>query len=194
MLVIVRIQANMHKKLVLASVFTLRVLCVLHPSFFFLFNSAGTNPFARVIVAVICQLVYAAKTANSKDITFDTWPVTVSTEFAQSLSVVTACSPQFKPFLDSLRSSGMTLNGMSSYHGTRKGYGYNSYNKSTTRAHTRNARDDRHELMSVPVDPGVHSTVVTGSPDWEADSQSSQSRIIRETRTWTVTQARRDTP
>ncbi|KAE8163871.1 hypothetical protein BDV40DRAFT_287404 [Aspergillus tamarii] len=170
MLVIVRIQTHMKKKAVLAGVFLLRV---------------------AVIIMIVCQLVYATKTADSPDPSHETWPVAISTQLVQSLSIVTACSPQFKPFLDSLRSTGMRLGGMTSYGHSQKGYG--SYSASRARSRRGTDRSDAHELVPLPMQDTHQATVTTSTPSlgWDGESQSSQTHIIHEIRTWTVTEVRR---
>jgi hypothetical protein len=144
--------------------------------------------YLSVVIAVICQLAYAHKTRNTTDLSWDTWTVAVSTQMAQSLSIVTACSPQFKPFLDSLRSSGMSL-GDSSYASKQRTYGPTSYYKASRAAHTGDTRSDTHELVSMHAD-GINHTTVTSVGDCDSESQSSQAQIIRETRTWAVTEER----
>ncbi|OGE58273.1 hypothetical protein PENARI_c001G05670 [Penicillium arizonense] len=165
LLVITRIQTDFRRKAGLFSVFFLRIV---------------------VIVAIICQLVYASKSFSSKDPSFDTWTVAISTQMAQALSIVTACSPQFKPFLDNLRSSGMSLEMSSSngYGSKHKTYGMTTFKGSRR---IQDTRSETHELVSIPRE-GTHHTLVTSAPDDDAESQSSLSNIIVETRTWTVTE------
>lgn len=104
-------------------------------------------------------------------------------EFTQALSIITACAPQLKPFLDSLQSTGMRLNGMT---------GSYSYKASGSNSYARTGRSGGHSKASrsIPLREGNH-TMVTAKGDWEVDSQSSQTQIIREVRTWTVTDAPR---
>ncbi|KAL4895746.1 hypothetical protein BDV59DRAFT_191657 [Aspergillus ambiguus] len=169
--VIGRIQTNIRKKAVLASVFIIRIF---------------------VIIAILCQLIYSRKTLNTTDPTLDTWPVTISTQMVQCLSAITACSPQFKPFLDSLRSTGMRVDGMSRYN---KSYGYGSQSASRARTTTANTRSRPHsnvnELVPIPLKETHQATVTTmgTAQEWDAESQSSQTRIIREVRTFTITEA-----
>ncbi|KAJ5159955.1 uncharacterized protein N7482_006959 [Penicillium canariense] len=167
LLVIIRVQANIHKKVVLASVFLFRVV---------------------VTIAIICQLAYAEEAKGSGDPTWDTWTVTISTQMTQSLSIITACSPQFKPFLDSLRSSGMSLGG-TSYGSQQRTYAGTSY-KISRGQRTGETPSETHELVTMP-EEAVNRTFVTSSPDCDAESQTSQSQIIREIRTWTVTETQR---
>lgn len=137
-----------------------------------------------VVAAIICQLVFINRSTPSRDPTFDTAPATIATEFVQALSIVTSCAPQLKPFLDSLQSTGMHLNGM-----TR------SYNKSSTSGSYgragRSGGNNSQRLETLPPRDGNHTIVSTAKRDWDADSQSSQTRIIRETRTWVVTEGPR---
>ncbi|OQD96177.1 hypothetical protein PENSOL_c017G02101 [Penicillium solitum] len=164
LLVIVRIQTDFSRKAGLSSVFLVRVI---------------------VIISIIFQLVYAKQTAQG-DFTYDAWAVAMSTQVAQTVSIVTACSPQFKPFLDSLQSSGMGLGMTSSNnHGSKhKTYGMTTFK---TFRRTADTRSETHELVSVPHE-GTNHAMVTSAPDEDAESQSSRTNIIMETRTWTVTE------
>ncbi|KAF9890417.1 hypothetical protein FE257_006085 [Aspergillus nanangensis] len=171
-LIIGRIQTNMKKKAVLASVFLIRIF---------------------VIVAILCQLIYAHRTSHTTDPTRDTWSVTVATQLAQCFSVSTACSPQFKPFLDSLQSTGMRIDGMSRYNKSYDGYGSYTNSRIRTTANSRTRpQSEINELVPIPL-KGRHQATVTlgGSQDWDAESHSSQTHIIREVRTFTVTEAPR---
>ncbi|KAJ5607441.1 hypothetical protein N7537_004060 [Penicillium hordei] len=164
LLVIVRIQTDFSRKAGLSSVFLIRVV---------------------VIIAIIFQLAYASQTSKG-DFTYDVWAVAVSTQVAQSVSIVTACSPQFKPFLDSLQSTGMGLGITSSNNDGSK---HKTYGMTTFKTFRRTAdtRSETHELVSVPNEE-TNQTMVTSAPDGDAESQSSRANIIMETRTWTVTE------
>ncbi|KAJ5177922.1 uncharacterized protein N7500_000621 [Penicillium coprophilum] len=162
LLVIVRIQTDFSRKASLSSVFLIRVI---------------------VIIAIVCQLAYASQSFSSADITFDGWAVAVSNQVAQTLSIVTACSPQFKPFLDNLRSSGMGLGMTSSNYGSKhRTYAISTFKNSRRTQGTQGS--ETHELVSMP--QGTQ-TIVTSAREDDNESQSSQSNIIIETRTWTVT-------
>ncbi|KAJ5746114.1 hypothetical protein N7520_011296 [Penicillium odoratum] len=124
LLVVVRVQADIHKKAVLGSVFCLRIF---------------------VAIAIICQLVYASQTKSSADSSWDTWTVAVSTQMTQALSIITACSPQFKPVLDSLQSSGMGIGG-SGYGSKNRTYGYGTSHKLSR---GRTDRSETHELVTM---------------------------------------------
>lgn len=137
-----------------------------------------------VIIAIIFQLVYATETSEG-DYTYDAWTLTISTQVAQCVSIVTACSPQFKPFLDSLQSSGMGFGMTSSNNHGSKQKTYGTTFKTFRR--TADTQSETHELVSVSHE-GTNQTLVTSAPDEDAESQSSRANIIMETRTWTVTE------
>ncbi|KAE8363149.1 hypothetical protein BDV27DRAFT_130326 [Aspergillus caelatus] len=170
LLIVVGIQAHWAKKGTLASIFGLRIF---------------------VIAAIIGQLVYVNRTIDSKDPTFDTWSATVSTQLVQCLSVVTACSPQFKPFMDSLRSTGMRIDGLTSYNmASTKRHGLSSLRYQSTFHGS-----EVHELTPISPVKDTYETTVTASEaisDGDSGSQSSQTHIIREVRTFTVTESVRD--
>ncbi|KAH8422279.1 uncharacterized protein LDX57_000037 [Aspergillus melleus] len=190
-LVIARVQTNVKKKVTLASVFALRILFV-DPELPIFEEHPANAP--SVIVAILCQIVYARQTAHSTNITSDTWPVAISTQLAQCFSIVTACSPQFKPFMESLRSTGMRIDGMTRYGTSQKGYGSQSASRASTLGSRSRHRSEVHELVSLPAKDSHHQATVTTAGagyDWDAESQTSQSRIIREVRTFTVTDAPR---
>ncbi|KAL1965585.1 hypothetical protein VTN77DRAFT_5669 [Rasamsonia byssochlamydoides] len=148
-----------------------------------------------VMVAIILQLVYLNRASHASHSLLESWQNVVCTEVVQCLSIVASCMPQFKPFLDSLQSSGMRLYDMP---GSTKRYGYGSgdhrgqtsYKSTQASIGHRGGGGALHELIAVPQRLAHEATVTvtTGSKDrdWEVGSQSSQSRIIRETKTWTV--------
>lgn len=187
LLVIVRIQTDFSRKAGLSSVFLIRVMYVSRPDSAPRDRIQSTNKDGTrsVIIAIIFQLVYAKQTARG-DFTYDAWSVAIATQVAQTVSIVTACSPQFKPFLDSLQSSGMGLGMTSSnnYGSKHKTYGTTTFK---TFRRTADTRSETHELVSVPHE-GTNHAMVTSGPDEDAESQSSQSNMIMETRTWTVTE------
>lgn len=148
------------------------------------------------MVGVIIQLAYLNHAAQAGQSFLENWQNVVCSEAVQCLSIVGTCLPQFKPFLESLQSSGMRLYDIP---GTGRKYGYgcgygcdaspglNSY-KSPQLSHRGRHGGAIHELISVP--PRLETTVTAGGKDkdWEVSSLSSQTGIIRETKTWTVTE------
>lgn len=163
-----------------------------------------------VIAAVSIQLYYLNKPVH--DPAFDTWTTSISTQLVQCLSIVTACFPYLKPFLVSLESGLMraddlrrrgntTINDYSINNSGGTGsrgtaskpskMGKIMSRKWPTSLPNRGAMQSL-ELSSITApDPVVHSkvtaTVVTGDGyEWDGQSQTSESRIIRETRTWKI--------
>ncbi|KAE8355354.1 hypothetical protein BDV28DRAFT_48871 [Aspergillus coremiiformis] len=169
MLVIARIQTHTKRKILLVVVFLFRI---------------------AVIASILCQVIAISKWSASPDLTYESWVVVISTQLVQSLSIMTACSPQFRPFLDGLRSTGVRLDEITTHSRSQKGYGSSSASRARSRKLEGTDRDDAHELVTVP----IHQTTVTTSApsaNWDAESQCSDTHIIREIRTWTVTEARR---
>ncbi|GAM38451.1 hypothetical protein TCE0_033r09184 [Talaromyces pinophilus] len=173
MVIIARIRTKLSMRMGLAIVFGMRVL---------------------VIAAIVVHITTLNASFAANDNTYESWIATIASQVAICMSNVTACSPQFKPFLESLQSSGMRLdtltiktcpqtgNGTTVSHVGSRGISFGI--RSIT------GRGKRNENM-----PYV-KTVVTANPnaapDWDESSQNSQSRIIRETRTWTVVEERRE--
>ncbi|KAF7157287.1 hypothetical protein CNMCM5623_001410 [Aspergillus felis] len=129
-----------------------------------------------VIIATIIEIVFSRDVRHSTDPTYDYCPTTIVAQVVQCASIVTACWGQLKPFLNQLKSNGLRIQGVEYQYSTGKGQSSRSYGHS---------REEHHEL--VPVVSGQNLTMVSASPAWDADSQSSQTGIIRETRTWVVT-------
>lgn len=179
------IQTSISRKITIASVFGARML---------------------VVVAVILQLFYLNRAGDSKDPTFDYWQHSICTQSVQCLALVTACIPYLKPFLDSLESG--FLRADDQYRrDTSKAASY-LYNVSNSKGSDRKGLG-RNERKGDFTEMGVLSSNRSGrghlrghghtkiegggSNDWdETNSQSSQSRIIKETRTFTVNVEPRD--
>lgn len=110
------------------------------------------------------------------------------------MSNVTACSPQFKPFLESLQSPGMRLDNLVIRESPQRRSG-TSISHIGSKGITFALRSITGHGKRSDIVPYV-KTVVTAdpnaAPDWDEGSQNSQSRVIRETRTWTVVEERRE--
>ncbi|PQE25923.1 integral membrane protein [Rutstroemia sp. NJR-2017a BBW] len=157
----------------------------------------GTRIF--VIAAVAVQMYYMNKPVH--DPAFDPWPASISIQIVQCLSIVTACFPYLKPFLASLESGLMRADDLRR-RGDTTIDAYNIYNsgESGSRGTGKKSKGGKflsgttqsHELSSIAApDPVAHpdgtATVVTGDEHgWDGLSQTSESRIIRETRTWNI--------
>jgi hypothetical protein len=145
------------------------------------------------------------------DPAFDPWPASISIQIVQCLSIVTACFPYLKPFLASLESGLMRADDLRR-RGDTTIDDYNIYNsgESGSRGTSKKSKGGKflsgkwsislpsrgttqsHELSSIAApDPVAHTdgtaTVVTADDlGWDGLSQTSESRIIRETRTWNI--------
>ncbi|KAL2784892.1 hypothetical protein BJX66DRAFT_329676 [Aspergillus keveii] len=195
-IVMVRVQTTWKKKANLTCVFLFRVL---------------------VPGALLSQIILTHTTINTPDPTSSTWSLTISTQLALCLSVITASTPQFVPVLRQLQTTGMRLDGMTRYtlSSSNNGQYGNSYGNSRSRSRSRSkfltssaarTRDESIlELDNMSVPFAVTETTVTcgaavdGHETGERmksvdevrdddESQSSQTNIIRETRTWVVTE------
>ncbi|KAE8378066.1 hypothetical protein BDV26DRAFT_304605 [Aspergillus bertholletiae] len=172
-LITTRIQARWKKKITLATVFGLRIF---------------------VIIAIICQIAYANKTINSSEPISGTWPLAICMQLTQCLSVVTACSPQFKPFMDSLRSMGLRVDEITRHDASHTGYNHPSRMKSQLQSQDQHPIED-HEMVSFGRNRSYRqttTTITTAKPDSDAGSDSSEAHIIREVRTWAVTASPRN--
>ncbi|CRG91108.1 hypothetical protein PISL3812_08156 [Talaromyces islandicus] len=147
-----------------------------------------------VIAATIAHIVVLNTSFGDPDVTYSAWAVSVTDQLILISSIITACSAHFKPFLDSLRSSGMRLDALTdSYrYKSQRDYGHNSNNdKYASKQHSINLRSLSGKRRSMNNGPGASEAYVSASgpsPDWDAASTTSQSRIIREVRTFAVTE------
>ncbi|KAL4816102.1 hypothetical protein BDW67DRAFT_163073 [Aspergillus spinulosporus] len=150
----------------------------------------------RVLVpaTLIAQCILTHITINSSDPTSETWSIAICTQLALCLSVVTASTPQFVPVLRGLQSSGMRLDGMTRYNTSSNPQYSRSRSRSKYALSARQTGEaSTHELDNLPL-AGTTKTTVTGAigenrvSSWDEGSQSSQTGIIRETRTWVVTE------
>ncbi|KAL8770841.1 MAG: hypothetical protein Q9209_003492 [Squamulea sp. 1 TL-2023] len=148
-----------------------------------------------VLAAIVVQLVYQNRAANTSDIIFKMWPVVLSAQTVQSLSIITACIPCLKPFLESLE-SGMLRSDDLRRRGMGGVCGYGSHNLTNLSSSRSNGRKEKSQLAS-DTSGGKHyklpnniSTVVSVNrnedPKRDSDSQKSSARIIKYTRTFSV--------
>lgn len=125
-----------------------------------------------MIAGIIGQLPLIEHAALSDDPTYDICDISVIEEVVQCLSILTACWGQLKPFLTWLK-----LEGRLKVPGTETGASYNLQD-SNSRFRSRDRKTDPQD------DYGLSSRgeplVVSVTRDWEVDSQSSQTHIIKE--------------
>lgn len=57
-----------------------------------------------VIIGAIIELVFRNRIAGSEDLTSKSWPIVITVQTVQTLSIITACIPYLKPFFASLES------------------------------------------------------------------------------------------
>ncbi|KAB8266138.1 hypothetical protein BDV32DRAFT_1443 [Aspergillus pseudonomiae] len=172
LVLISRIQASVKKKIVFATIFLSRIL---------------------VILPSIAQLVLIHDVANSPDRSFDDYGVAIAVETVQCASIVTACWGQLKPFLNQLKSNGLRIQGVEYQHTSAKASNPRSEGQDDQSRHTdptHSHSHSHHELVPIGSGQG-NMTTISASRAWDADSQSSQAGMIRETRTWNVSAARR---
>lgn len=142
-----------------------------------------------------------------EDPAFDPWRTTISNQLVQCLSIATACIPYLKPFLDSLESGLLRVDDMR----RRGGIIADSYrgsnlvllnNQGSTRSKIRKFinqklsftsrnHEESRELSDIALANRASKSdtalAVDGESNlWDGQSQSSQSRIITETRNWDV--------
>ncbi|KAI4169554.1 MAG: hypothetical protein LQ343_005634 [Gyalolechia ehrenbergii] len=148
-----------------------------------------------VLAGIIVQLIYVNRARDTSDETFDTWPTVLSAETVQSLSIITACIPCLKPFLESLE-SGMLRSDDLRRRGMGGIYGYGSHHLSELSSSKSNNKNEKSRFSPISSHnryfetlPNVSTVVsVNRNEDRErdSDSQKSSSRIIKYTRTWAV--------
>ncbi|GKZ20888.1 hypothetical protein AbraIFM66951_009210 [Aspergillus brasiliensis] len=161
---IARIQTSWKRKFVFASIFLSRIL---------------------VILISIVELILVSQNDATKDPSFATWGITISLETIQCLSIVTACWAQLKPFLNMLKSNGLRIQGVE-YRSTNNRSKW-STSRSANRTESKFTRSGEHELMGMGAGQG-NITTVSAARLSDEDSQSSQAGIIREVRTWVISE------
>lgn len=146
--------------------------------------------------------------AGSSDPTFDLWLVVLITEIVQSLSLITACVPYLKPFLEALETGMIRASAGTQIHGYGSGYGSGSGNRfkpygpasklSSKANRGRQQNGVRMDNLGYPPgganlgasSPNTQTVTVTSkrhTGDSDGDSQSSESKIIKKTIGWSVT-------
>ncbi|KAJ5714106.1 uncharacterized protein N7483_011287 [Penicillium malachiteum] len=166
-LLLYRVQAAVTKRLLIASLFLPRLL---------------------VIGAVLAELIFTHKAANTTDPTYTYCDVTILQETSQCLSMITACWGQLKPFLSWLKSSGLRIQDFD-YTNYANAYGRSNL-QSPTQSRSRPGKNELN-FGSFPLQK---KTQILVTRDWEVDSQSSQAHIIQEPHTWVESTSARQSP
>lgn len=140
------------------------------------------------------------------------WKPTLAMQVVQSLSIVTACIPVLKPFLDSLESGQLRAddlrrkqkigpNGYNSdraaQYGYKSGSGQNSRGQNSKRLGSVEAltsalsgRGQEHELADLSKPSVLTTATATATHEqntsWDGQSRTSQKGLIQQTKTWEV--------
>jgi hypothetical protein len=146
----------------------------------------------------IIQIVLLNQASASRNPTFDLWPFVTSTQAIQCISFVTACIPYLKPFLKSLESGLFRADDLHGFgttfmdsqsRGASSSKGLSSKGKTSLSTKIKSLPSLNLELdtLSSAQLQYTASTATGGKHHgWHRLSQSSQSRMITETRSWTV--------
>lgn len=130
----------------------------------------------------------------SMNVTFSLWPVTLAMTLVQSLSVITSCVPYLKPFFLSLESGmirsddirrrgGMgTLTG--GYTVAKKTDGSDRNQQDSSKSAISQKTTRPYELQVIASTASVQVPQQDG--DFDAQSHSSRTRFITQTRTWGI--------
>lgn len=145
---------------------------------------------STVIAASICKLVFWNNAKDLQKLGHSPWAVLLCTQVVQCFSIISACFLYLKPFLDSVE-SGFIRSDDIRRRGTDDFYGHTTGDSSTTRSAfsiRKHARNGSQSVGLVGVPCPQHTTTVTVNdpPNLDAESQTSRSHIIKETRTFAV--------
>lgn len=175
-----------------------------------------TNPLPppSTIAATIAQLYFLHRDiSHSTDLPYDLWMPTIMTQTVQALSIITACIPYLKPFLEALETGMIRAGGGAQKFGGPAGgspaggspTAYTS-TPSSSRFHklaflkrgqpSRQSGGVRMDDLggafgaAVAGEGQMQATTVSANRrgvDSDAESQNSQSNIIKKTVDWTLT-------
>jgi hypothetical protein len=148
-------------------------------------------------------MIILSMTKTTTDTPFDQWLVQIAMALAQTLAIVTACVPYLKPFMDGLESGMIRSDDLlrrTEAPGKGGAYPYGRDRKSPLNSAvskrlskmsnpSRPVRPRPHEMG--PIKNATMNTVsVEANPrhehDWDVGSDSSQTKIIKQTRSWGV--------
>ncbi|CAD6581439.1 MAG: hypothetical protein ASARMPREDX12_000463 [Alectoria sarmentosa] len=145
-----------------------------------------------VVGAIVCELVFRNRNARSEDQTFAAWPVVICSQFVHTLSIITACIPYLKPFFSSLETGMIRTDDLRRLRS--RSIGTYGYRKSTTpnkgfsgamlrsigskKPRTWTDLPSHGDATNSAESADINGQVNRGS---ETESQTSQSRIIRQT-------------
>ncbi|KAE8317689.1 hypothetical protein BDV41DRAFT_572569 [Aspergillus transmontanensis] len=163
MVLIVHVQATWKKKAVFASIFLPRLL---------------------VVASSIVEIILTKANTSSTDPFINASPTTIYMEITQSLSIITACWGQLKPFMVRLRSNAFCLQNNEWTNPAYNGRPQPSHVSCTTRGILSESGGDI--VLSSTYGTKTKASTSRASGEWESQSQSSETYIIQEAREWTV--------
>lgn len=137
----------------------------------------------RVIAAIICQLIFNHRVASSRDFLFNSWTAMLCNQAIQCISIICSSVPQFKTLMESLRSSGMGIHGMTMGSARGKGnlLGGSRTNASTSRvieSGSAGAAKDEIPLGRIRVRRSIEMSQ-SHAADWDSGSETSRSKIVK---------------
>lgn len=166
------------------------------------------------MAATITSLVLINRTPNpsTDDMTYNLWPVALCNQFVQNLGIVVSCIPYIKPLLESLESGMIRTDdlrrlGMTGVYGYGGGSNQSRRTKTyklsdlATRSRRSGSKDqatfrtafgaEEQDYIVPPAGSNfATATAVSRSsesrPEWDAESQKSFSRMIKQTTSWAV--------
>ncbi|KAJ1709184.1 hypothetical protein NYO67_8670 [Aspergillus flavus] len=163
MVLILHVQATWKKRFVFASIFLPRLL---------------------VVASSIAEIILSKAHTSSTDPFIHASPTTICMEITQSLSIITACWGQLKPFMVRLRSNAFCLQ--------NNEWTNTAYNGRPRPSHVSCARrrvlseSGGDFVLSSTYERKTKTSTSRASAEWESQSQSSETYIVQEARTWTV--------
>ena len=146
-----------------------------------------------MIGAIVAQIYYQ-NTYTRTDPTLTNWQGVLAGQIVQNLGIITACIPYLKPLLESLESGMIRSDNLQQRKGgdypenSESGYSYRMGGSGLGSKLSRKASVGSRGI--VDLGPGRSNAMAAGGrgapKDWDRESQRSNSRMIRETRTWNV--------
>ena len=166
-----------------------------------------TATIASLIFIHCDPLLNQSTNISTSDFTYQLWPIALCNQVVQAMGIVVSCIPYIKPFLESLESGmirtddlrRLRVTGVYGYHGPSKRSGrtksyklgdiISSASKTTPTQRMTGAAgaENIDGIVSEGRNFATATAILPGGSeerDWDAESQRSSSRIIKQTRTW----------
>ncbi|KAE8422269.1 hypothetical protein BDV36DRAFT_311382 [Aspergillus pseudocaelatus] len=163
MVLIIHVQTTWKKKFLFASIFL---------------------PWLLVVASIIAEIIFTRANAPYTDPFIDASSSTICMEMTQSLSIITACWGQLKPFMVRLRSNAFCLQNNRWTNTAYTGRSRPPHVSCITKGTLYESGDKF--VLSPTYGTKTEISTSRASAEWESQSHSSETYIIREMRTWTV--------